>query len=179
MAQIKILTQKPILESGSFRLIEYQVEKDSTVHTHTNILMPDIIFVIPVNEQEEVYLVSQYRYLLEAVKLEIVAGVIDGNESPEEAARRELKEETGLTAKKLIKIATLERGASFVSGKYHIFIAREIEAGTQELDDFEDITVIKMPFQEAVKKVTDGEINTVGGVSALLLADRFLQEGKL
>src|SRR6185437_7183126 len=109
-------------------------------------------------DKKEMYLISQYRYTLKSNSLEAVAGFIDEGETPLQAAKRELKEETGMTASSWEEIGKLEIAGSVVRGQTYLFLARDLEIGEAEPEEDEDITLLKMPIKEAVTKVFGGEI---------------------
>lgn len=179
MSQIKIVDTKPLYATSYMDVVQTTVTKDGKEHTHTNVLLTDSVFVLPVTAKNELYLVSQYRYLLGKNMTELVAGVLEEGEDPLAAAQRELREETGLDAHKWTKLGYVERGASFVKSGYHFYLAQDLEQKERHLDEFEDITVKKMPLAEAFAKLLSPEMNTSGTVLGLLLLDRLMKEDTL
>ena len=115
---------------------------------------------------------------MQKVALEVVAGTIEDNGNPLETAKRELKEETGLTAKNWKFLGKIHMSAN-MSAVAHIFIARELTQGKPQLDDDEEISVVKMPFEEAVEKVISGEIDIASNIAAILLFDKLRKESKI
>ncbi|BEU87808.1 NUDIX hydrolase [Selenomonas sp. TAMA-11512] len=135
------------------------------------IIHPGAAAVLPVTEAEEVLLVRQYRYPIDAVTLEIPAGKLDApDEPPLECAKRELSEETGYTADHYIKLTTVATTVGFTNEKIHIYLAKGLNVGEQHTDDDEFIHVVKMPLQEAVKLVYDGTIVDGKSITAILMA---------
>lgn len=179
MSNTKILSKKNILSAGLFDVDEFIVEKDGQQHIHKNAHEKDIVMIFPMTGEQEVFFVSQYRYLHNKVLTEAVAGFVNDNEEFLDAAKRELKEETGILAKEWQHLMTINRGGSVITGKIHLYLARELTNGEQELDGFEEIVVLKMPFAEAVNKVLTGQINTSATMVGVLLIDKLLNEGKL
>lgn len=134
------------------------------------------VIVIALTENREVYLVSQTRKMLGRKTLETTAGFIEKNETPENAAIRELAEETGLSAKKWTRLGELDLTASTIDGKEFIFLAEELIEGEQNLQDDEDISIVRILLAEAVKKVKEGEINTSGSALGILLAEKHVKQ---
>ncbi|MFC6807061.1 NUDIX domain-containing protein [Methylophaga thalassica] len=85
-----------------------------------------------------------------------------------EAAKRELKEETGLTAKNWQPLMELRTSNSVTDEKAYIFLATELTPGEQELEETEDIELIKVPLDTAIEMAMNGEIIDAMSVAALL-----------
>lgn len=114
--------------------------------------------VVAITEDDEIILVNQYRKAVNKALLEIPAGKLELNEQPKETAIRELKEETGYSCEEASFLANFFPTPGYCSEKIHIFFAKGLEAGDQDLDENEIIDVIKIPFDEAYEKVLNGEI---------------------
>lgn len=126
--------------------------------------------VLPLTSAGEVVLVRQDREAVGERLLEIPAGLLDvEGESPEEAARRELEEETGYAPGSIEQLGRIHTSPGFVDEVCHLFLARECTPGG---DPEEGIEVIAMPLDEAVAMVEGGEITDSKTVAALLLAAR-------
>lgn len=137
------------------------------------------VIVFPLTPNYEVYLISQYRYLLKKTILEAVAGRVDDGENFISAAKRELKEEAGITASVWEELSRVELAASFFKATTRIFLATELEIGEQKLEEDEAIEVIKISLDEAVKKVMSGEIQTAASIIGILMLDQLRREKKL
>ena len=115
--------------------------------------------VIAINEHNEVYLVGQYRYATEQYSWEIVEGAADEDEEPALAARRELREEAGLTAEHFVQLGPVVHLSNCHSSEIaHIFLAQGLTEGASCPDGTEELTVRKVPLQEAYGMIEDGEI---------------------
>jgi len=118
---------------------------------------PDWVIVIPELEDKvaghkEFYMVKQWRHGSKCLSVEFPGGVIDKGEEPEQAARRELLEETGCRVGKLVKLGQVNPNPALFSNKVHIFLAQDLECtGSQSLDADEFVNVIKVPV-EKIKK---------------------------
>ena len=118
---------------------------------------PDWVIVIPEIEdkaggQKEFFMVKQWRHGSKCLSVEFPGGVIDKGEEPEEAARRELLEETGCSAGKLTKLGQVNPNPALFSNSVHIFLAQELECtNTQDLDNDEFVNVIRVPVSQIEK----------------------------
>ncbi len=114
---------------------------------------PTWVNVIAVTKDEKMILVRQYRHALERTCFEIVAGVVEANEDPLNAARRELLEETGYSGGEWQELMQLSANASTMTNLTHCFLAIGVEnTSTQQLDATEDIEVYTFP-KETVKEM--------------------------
>ena len=117
---------------------------------------PDWVIVIPEIEDKaagckEFFMVKQWRHGSKSLSVEFPGGVIDKGEAPEEAARRELLEETGCKAGKLTKLGQVNPNPALFSNHVHIFLAQELECtNTQDLDNDEFVNVIKVPVEQVI-----------------------------
>lgn len=124
--------------------------------------------VVPVDEEGNTWLVHQSRYTLDCFTWEIPEGGAPEGEDMLEAAKRELEEETGLLAEHWEELMTLHQSNSVSDEVGKVFVARGLSAGTQALEATEDITVRKLPLDEAIEMVMNGEITDAMSVAGLL-----------
>lgn len=128
---------------------------------------------LPLFEDGTVALVRQWRYPLGRYSLEIAAGRIEPDHSPEETAARELGEELGYRASELRKIGEFFVAPGYCEERLFVYLATGLEASEQNLDDDEEIEVVRMPFAEALARVHSGEIDDAKSIITLLLAAPF------
>ncbi len=126
------------------------------------------VTVAALTEKNEVFLVSQFRYPNRGVLLELPAGKLEKGEEPFEAIKRELKEEVGASAEKFYFLGKFNPTPAYCSEIIYLYVATDLTFGEQSLDEDEFLNVEKIPLEDAVKMVLDGEI-TDGKTQALLL----------
>jgi 8-oxo-dGTP pyrophosphatase MutT (NUDIX family) len=135
--------------------------------------------VLPVEPDGAVWLVGQYRYPLNAYSWEIPEGGSPESEPPDETARRELREETGLTAGRLELVATAHLSNSVSDELGYVFRATELKQGADEPEGTERLVVHRFRWDDAWGMLERGEITDSLSVIALLHeAVRRLKEGQ-
>ena len=126
------------------------------------------IAILPIDEHNHTWLVKQFRYTLNEYSWELPMGGAPLDEDPLLGAQRELQEETGLTAAHWQCLMKLHTSNSVTDEEGYVFVARELSAGDQALEPSEDIELMRLPLDEAVQMVIDGEITDAISVAALL-----------
>lgn len=124
--------------------------------------------VVPIDQDGNTWLVKQSRYTLNQFTWEIPEGGCPEGESPIAAAARELEEEVGLVAGDIKPLMAVHLSNSVTDEYCEIFVARDLRAGTQQLEATEDIEVMKLPLVDAIEMVKRGEITDGISVAALL-----------
>lgn len=125
--------------------------------------------VIPLDEDDNTYLVGQYRYTLNSYEWEIPAGGCPENESTDATARRELMEETGLIANSTqLLIDNMALSNSVTDERAFIYLATDLEMGIASPEETEDLKLRKLPVNEAIQMVLDGSIIDSISVAGLL-----------
>jgi 8-oxo-dGTP pyrophosphatase MutT (NUDIX family) len=124
--------------------------------------------VLPVDDEGCVWLVGQYRYPLQAYSWEIPEGGSPATETPEETARRELREETGLIAGKLELMATSHLSNSVCDEIGYIYRATELTHGPSDPEGTEELHARRVPWDEAWAMLRRGEITDSMSVIAIL-----------
>lgn len=133
------------------------------------------VCIVPVTDDGRVVAERQYRYAIGRAITEIPAGKLDGDgEDPLEGAKRELREETGLTADKWTDLGLFVPAAAYCAETIRMYLAEDLHQGAQELDPDEFLDVFRMPLKDAVGMVMDGRIPDSKTQTALLKAARVL-----
>ncbi|MBQ6196627.1 MAG: NUDIX hydrolase [Lachnospiraceae bacterium] len=135
----------------------------------------EAVCVVPVDADGNVILERQYRYPIDAVITEIPAGKLDKEgEDPLEGAKRELREETGITADRWTDLGFFVPAAAYCAETIRMYLAQDLHQGKQQLDEDEFLDVFRMPLKDAVQLVMDGKIPDAKTQAALLKAARLL-----
>ncbi len=127
----------------------------------------------PAGDDPQLLLIKQYRYAAEDYLYEIPAGRLDEGESPEECARRELREETGCTAQRIEHMYTLYTTPGFTDEKIHLFLAEGITRGEARREADEFLEVETVPLSRALHMVRDGEVRDAKTAVGILYAAGF------
>ena len=146
-----------------------EIKKEIVLHKNS-------VGILPLVGKDKVVLVKQYRFPVKKELWEIPAGALEKNENPMRAAKRELKEETGLEAKKLLKIAEFYKSPGYNSEYMYLFKASQFKKGKQRLDYDELINRVKVfSLKEALKMIKNKKIVDAKTILAILL---YLKECK-
>lgn len=132
------------------------------------------VSVLPVDDDENVYLVRVYRYTLDRHCLEALAGGIEVDEDPQKAARRELREEAGIDAAELFDLGVVDQLTEVVISPDRLFLARGLSFRKPDRDETEQIERVAVPLQQAVAWAYDGTITHAASVVLILKAARLL-----
>ena len=135
--------------------------------------------IVPLDEENNTWLVGQYRYTLDEYSWEVPEGGGPLGVSALESAQRELREETGITAERWDKIGEPTMSNSVTDERGVIYVARGLTFGTAAPEETEDLRVRKVSLDEAVNMVLRGEITDALAVSALLMTKMKLERGEI
>ena len=126
--------------------------------------------MVPAFDDGTIALVRQYRHPAVKYLLELPAGTLDDKERPEEGAARELEEELGVVAGKLEKLCEFFVSPGFCEEKMWLYLATDLKETKQRLEYDELIEVVRLPIDQALQMITDGEIEDAKTIIGLLLA---------
>ncbi|MBP5580004.1 MAG: NUDIX hydrolase [Ruminococcus sp.] len=132
------------------------------------------VCVIPITENNEIFLVKQFRYPFQTVTREVPAGKLEKGEDHSECGRRELLEETGYSCSEYVYLGEMLPTPAYNSEITYMYLARGLKFNRQDLDPDEFLDVERIPLSDAVKQVMDGTIRDGKTQIAVLKAARIL-----
>lgn len=130
--------------------------------------------VVAIDRQKFTYLIREWKYPLGAYTLEVISGGMDGEESAEQCARREMAEEAGLTGGTLIDLGNMDTITTIVKAPVQLFLATDVEVGAASPGQDEFLEVVRLPFAEAIDMVMSSELQHAATVITILKAARLL-----
>lgn len=166
-------SSRPIYENPWMSLREDLVElPDGKTTIYGVVTCKDAVGVLPFLDADTVALVRQYRYVIGRPTWEMPTGGVHHGESLEDAARRELAEEAGYRAGRLVHVSTFHTSKSIVDETAHLFLAHDLTRAPAAPDATEFIEVRPFAFADVLAMVLDGEITDAMTIIAVLLAAR-------
>ena len=166
----KTLSTQNIYKGQIFDVRTDTIRDGDAEYKRDIIVHPGSAVVVPIFEDGTVALVRQYRHAAGKYLLEIPAGSLDGDESPETGAARELEEEIGHRAAKLEKLAEFYVSPGFLTEKMFVYIATGLTKTQQNLDEDEFVEIEHYTFPQALDLIRTGAIEDAKTIAGLLLA---------
>ena len=137
---------------------------------------PGGVCVAAVTENDEIYMVRQFRYPYGEVVLEVPAGKRDRGEDPLSCGMRELTEETGMTAKTFTSLGELYPSPGYVGEIIYMYMATDLTAGDAHPDEDEFLECEKIPLEKLVEMVLSGEIKDAKTIAVILKIYAIIKE---
>ncbi|WP_273072537.1 NUDIX domain-containing protein [Alteromonas australica] len=173
MADIETIDSKIVYKNKWLTLREDKIRRKSGREGIYGVVeKPDFAIILPI-ERDTVYMVEQYRYTIKKRQLELPQGAweSDPDADPAQLAAGELKEETGLSAREMIYVGYQYLAYGFCDQGYHIYIAKGLTQGEQQLDtEEEDLRIVTMTLETLKTKIISGEIKDASTCNAVGLA---------
>ncbi len=157
----KHLRSEPGPDFHIFRTRFDWLENPRNFHSMKAVVLevPDWITVAAITPEGKIVVVHQYRFGIRKTTTEIPAGIIERDESPEQAAKRELLEETGYTSEKWTSLGWVEPNPAFQDNRCYQWLARDVsKTDVQDLDDGEDIAVQELSVKELRQEIQNGNM---------------------
>ena len=179
------LTERPINQEYKFKGKIVNMRVDDALLPNGIVAKREIVehnggvCVAPLDKDYNLYFVKQFRYPYMEIVTELPAGKLEKGEDPFEAGKRELKEETGATAKKYISLGKLYPTPGYCGEIIHMYLATDLEFGEQSPDEDEFLEVYKISLEKAVQMVMDGELKDAKTQIAVLKLMRLKESGKI
>ena len=172
----KRISTKKIFQKGRFLLKDVNIElKNGKKVTFQFWDKADSAMIVPVLDNGDVIFIREYQAAFDTSMLSLPKGRIEKNEVSMEVANKELQEEIGYKANSLEKLAAVTIGPGYISGKTHIYLARDLVESRLEGDEVWEISTIKHPLKNFEKLIDKGELTEARMITALYEARRFLE----
>jgi ADP-ribose pyrophosphatase len=136
------------------------------------------VIILPLDANGDLLFVRQYRHAAGLDLLELPAGTLDEGEAPEECARREVREETGMAAGKLEPLGGFYLAPGYSTEYMYVYLATDLRYDPLEADADEFLSVERVPLAEVLARCELGEIPDAKSLAAFLLARKHLEKQK-
>lgn len=174
----KTLSRKDIFDGKIINVHVDDVElEDGTTSFREIVEHSGGVCVAALTEEKELFFVRQFRYPFKRELLELPAGKLEKGEKPLEAGLRELEEECGLRADKVLDMGQIYPTVAYCSEIIYLFAATGLHSVEQQLDEGEFLAVEKISLEKAAQMVLDGEIHDAKTVALILKLDKAVREG--
>lgn len=156
----KTLSSKTVYKNQYITVVEDEVIKpDGKQGIYGFVKVRPTLGIVPIDENNNIYLCRQFRYIFKDESWEIPRGFIDDNENLERAAKRELNEEAGLTANKLTFIGSLRLSIGIMDEQCRVYLAQDLSKDKNfKLQEDEIDKVKKFTFSDVLEMINKGKI---------------------
>jgi ADP-ribose pyrophosphatase len=148
--------------------------RDGRSLTHEAIVHPGAAVILPLLPDGRILFVRVLRHTIDRELLELPAGTLDPPESPRTCAARELREETGYSARSLRKLISFFSSPGICTERMHAYLATHLRPGPQTLEPGEFIRLSPLTLADALASVQNGRIADAKTIVTLLYYDRFV-----
>ncbi len=176
----KILNVQDVAQSKLFSIQSVDLEfsnGEKRVYERMRPAKREAVLIIPIID-DHLILIREYAVGIENYELGFPKGAIDPGEIALEAALRELKEEIGYGANRIIQLAKLTMSPSYFSSKMNILVAQDLYSEKLEGDEPEPLQQVKWPIARMMELLEHPDFNEARNISALFYLERYLKSGK-
>jgi ADP-ribose pyrophosphatase len=171
----KRLSRKKVFEARDGRTVYMELFQDRVrtpkgkTLNYTHYRSSDVVVVVPFLNSRNIVMIKQYRYPLDKVLIEFPAGHVEKDESPLTTARRELREETGYTARRMEHVYDYHPSVSKSRQTVRVFRATGLADGMTDHDSTEDIRVQVVKVKDLERMIAEQKVDNAGTLIAYLL----------
>ena len=167
----KIISSKKVYSNEYLHVFEDKFDLNGIEKIYIRGIRKDYSTIVPFVSKDEILIIKSYRHLVDSIEIEVPSGYIDEGETAKQAAIRELKEETGYTAKDILSIGSYTLDYSMFKQKGNIFIAYDLDKEKeQSLGIMEKIDVEIIKIKEIEKLLLQGKISNAASIVAFYRA---------
>lgn len=169
MSGEEILFSRTVFDGELIKLrIDTVQTADGRETTREIVEHSEVVAIVAVDNNDNTLLVRQFRLPAGKELLEIPAGGIDEGETPEEAVRREMQEETGYLPRKVEKLGGFYSAPGFCTEYLHLYLAADLVPGKLHAEDTDEITLERVPLSKIPELITSGSICDAKSIAGLL-----------
>ena len=165
------ISRKEMYQGRAFDVHQVKLRMpDGQIKNYDLVKHHGAVVIVPLDQEGRLLFVRQYRLGAEQTLLELPAGVLEDEELPEDCARREIREETGMAAEHWRKLGEYYIAPGYCTEYHHIYLASDLSYDPLEADSDEFIEIVKIPVDEVFIMVNEGKIRDGKTLAALMLA---------
>ena len=158
-----------LLDTSRFCVVRV---RDGGVGFREIIRHPGAVTILPLLDEGRICLIRNRRVSVNETLVELPAGTLEPGEQPIDCARRELAEETGYCAGTLHPLHTFYVSPGILDERMYVFVAKDLRLGTPAREKNEQIENLVVDWDDALRRVCDGEIKDAKTIAALLLYEQ-------
>ncbi|MBQ4146172.1 MAG: NUDIX hydrolase [Clostridia bacterium] len=172
----KTLKTDEIYKGYVIRLEVSQVEcPNGNIAEREIVRHPGGVAVVAVDKDENVYMVKQYRIPYDEIILEVPAGKLDKGENPDDAAERELREETGIVAENITFLGSFYPSVGFCDENLRMYVATGLSFGETDMDEDEFVQLEKIHIDKLTEMIMNNQIKDGKTIAAIFKAREYLK----
>jgi len=167
----QILNKKTVYSGSAFKVESLHVRlPDNRESDYDLVRHLDSVTIIPVDQERNIWFVTQFRMGCEKILLELPAGVMSEHESPRECALREIREETGMAAGNLEQLGSIYLAPGYSSELNHIFLATDLYPSPLDMDKDEFLGLEKYSLEKIPALIQSGKLQDSKSLAAFQMA---------
>jgi ADP-ribose pyrophosphatase len=175
MASFQLIKSETVYRGRAFNIRRDEVRlPDGKVKALDVVDHTGAVTILPVDAEKNIYFVRQYRHPAQGELLELPAGTIEKGELPLNCAAREIREETGFSAKKMEKLGDFYMVPGYSTEHMYVFLATGLEHDPLKADDDEFLSLVVIPAKQAYEMLEKGEFHDAKTIVGLFLARPYL-----
>ena len=172
----KVIDKQLVYQGRRIRLELHHLEDDQGHRIVREVgIHNGAVVILPILDEQTIILIRNRRFTIGGYLVELPAGGLEKGEDPMNAAGRELLEETGYVAGRLVRLLDFYSSPGILSEKMYTFAAYDLQPARQDLQDDEEIEVLEVPMAEAIQMIRDGRIVDGKTIATLLMYERFFK----